>query len=373
MGIYDKLNAKLNNLSERLYLKRTEIGEKQAIKKKKDYISDVEWSDEQNKAFDGYWLKNYGKAIPKDWHKLYQKECGVFRVDYFPEFLFSTKLEPKLNPKKYCDVFANKALLYSMFNGIEGIRCPKAYVINSFGRFSDGEQNIISAEEAQKAVENAGTVLIKATLDSSGGKSIIVCDFKNGKDTKTGKTVSEIFASYGQNFVVQEKIKPSKELSAIYPDALNTFRIITYIADDHIGCCPVAMRMGVGGMQVDNITSGGLCVGVNKDGTLKKYASNTRYGDEFNKLFERHPDTNTAFAKVTIPQVPDMIEIAKKMHRRTPQVGMISWDLSVGSDDEIILIEANYFDQSAWFPQIINGEPLFGEDTPYMIDLIRNK
>ena len=66
-----------------------------------------------------------------------------------------------------------------------------------------------------------------------------------------------------------------------------------------------------------------------------------------------------------------MIELAKTMHCRTPQVGIISWDLSVDANGDIILIEANYFNQSAWFPQIINGEPLFGDDTPFMIGLLK--
>ena len=124
-------------------------------------------------------------------------------------------------------------------------------------------------------------------------------------------------------------------------------------------------------MEVDNITSGGLCVGVRDDGTMRSFACNTRYGDGFDRHFNAHPDTGTVFENVTISQIPAMIAAAKRMHEKTPQVGMISWDLSLDDRGNIVLIEANFYDQSVWFPQMINGEPLFGEDTEYMLSRIR--
>lgn len=372
MGFYDKINNSFNKISETIYIERTKFGEKQSIKKKKSFYSDVVWTQDEKRLFDDYWMKSYGKIIPDSWHKMYQKMSGVFHENYFPEFLFSTKLEPLINNKKYCEVFADKSLLYSLFSDIDGIRPPKAFVINTCGNYFDGNMDMITKEDAVKVLNNIGSVLFKATVDSSGGKSIIIADFENGKDKKTGLTPAEIFDKYGKNFIAQERLLPSKELAGIYPLALNTFRIITYRAKDHYGSCPVAMRMGAGGMNVDNITSGGLCVGVSDDGHLKKYASNTRYGEVCNQNYTSHPDTGTVFEGYLIPQIPKMIELAKTMHKKTPQVGIISWDLSVNDKNEIIIVEANFFDQSAWFPQIINGEPLFKEDTEYMLSLIRN-
>ena len=372
MGLYDSIDSFLIHISDWLYLQRTIIGEKKAIKKKMLFIADVKWTEDQQKEFDAFWKQHYGKKIPNYWHKLYQKMSGVFRVDYFPEFLYSTKLEPKINPKSYCRVFADKTLLYSMYSDIDGVRCPTAYIVNASGTYCDGTMNVIAKSEAEEILSDIGECLFKSTLNSSGGKSVNVADFHEGTDLRTGTRVDDFLNQYRRNFVVQERIKPSKELKKINPDALSTFRVITYIAGDHIGCCPLAMRMGVGGMEVDNITSGGLCIGLNADGTMKRFAANTRYGEQFDKLYTEHPDTGTVFEGIVIPQMPKMMEAAKKMHRKTPQIGMISWDLSVDDKGDVILIEANFYDQSVWFPQMINGEPLFGDDLAYMLELIKD-
>ena len=87
--------------------------------------------------------------------------------------------------------------------------------------------------------------------------------------------------------------------------------------------------------------------------------------------FTEHPDTGVTFAGHCIPQVPQLIAAAEQMHSLTPQVGIISWDLSISDQNEVIVVEANYCDQSGWFPQIANGRPLFGADMPYMLGLIR--
>ncbi len=371
MSVYEKIEKKVNSFLNALYLFRTEFGEKQAIKRKKSFVSDVNWTEEQKKEFKEYWIKNYGEEIPSDWHKMYQKISGVWNVDYFPEYLFSTKLEPLLNPKEYCKIFANKSILYSLYSDVEGIKIPKMIISNCFGNFFDTNLNPISKEKSVEILNNIGVVLFKATIDSSGGKSITIADFENGIDKKSGLSAKEIIANYKENFVVQEKIIPSDTLRLIYPNALSTFRIITYLTDDHIGHCPVAMRMGVGTMEVDNITSGGLCIGVDDNGQLGDFATNTRYGEGFDTRFSEHPNTKTKFSEIVIPQIPKMIELAKEMHKKTPQIGIISWDLSVDNNENVILIEANFYEQSAWFPQIINGKPLFGDDTKYMLNLIR--
>ena len=66
-----------------------------------------------------------------------------------------------------------------------------------------------------------------------------------------------------------------------------------------------------------------------------------------------------------------MIEIAKQLHGSTPHLGIISWDLMVDELGEVVLVEGNYFGQSIWFPQIVHGEAIFGENTKYMINLLK--
>ena len=50
---------------------------------------------------------------------------------------------------------------------------------------------------------------------------------------------------------------------------------------------------------------------------------------------------------------------------------MLSWDFAIDEKKNINLIEVNTFGQSIWFPQLINGESFFGENTKYMYGLIK--
>ena len=62
--------------------------------------------------FKQYWKKNYGKEISSAWHKLYQSYTGKFNVRYFPEYLFSSKLEPLFDKNPYNDALEDKNLLH---------------------------------------------------------------------------------------------------------------------------------------------------------------------------------------------------------------------------------------------------------------------
>ena len=67
----------------------------------------------------------------------------------------------------------------------------------------------------------------------------------------------------------------------------------------------------------------------------------------------------------------EIINIAYECHKLTPGLGMLSWDFAIDENENINLIEVNTFGQSIWFPQYINGESLFGENTKYMYSLIK--
>jgi len=47
--------------------------------------------------------------------------------------------------------------------------------------------------------------------------------------------------------------------------------------------------------------------------------------------------------------------------------------MSIDSDGHFVLIEVNTSGQSAWFCQMVNGEPLFGDNTVEMLMRIRAK
>lgn len=120
--------------------------ERKNIKKKKFLINNVSFTKLQSKSIDDLWVKNYGKKIPQDWHKLYTSYTGIFNEKYFPEIFFTTNLLDKMNPyfrKKYID---DKALLTCYFaqGGVISKECQvvKNIIYNCSNYFYDNNRNI---------------------------------------------------------------------------------------------------------------------------------------------------------------------------------------------------------------------------------------
>ena len=144
---------------------------------------------------------------------------------------------------------------------------------------------------------------------------------------------------------------------------------MTYFCDGEIFVCPVALRMGRANADRDNIHYGGISIGVNSDGTLKETAFS-----EYGERFQTHPDTGIVFKDYLIPEAGEKLrETAKKLHCNVPYLGILSWDLTIDENGQITLIEVNTIGQSAWFPQMVNGEPLFGNNTGKMLSMIKAK
>ena len=52
-------------------------------------------------------------------------------------------------------------------------------------------------------------------------------NIKNGVDIKSNETIESILAQYKTDYIVQERITQSVLLTALYPNAINTFRVVT--------------------------------------------------------------------------------------------------------------------------------------------------
>lgn len=210
--------------------------------------------------------------------------------------------------------------------------------------------------------------MIKKSIDTSSGRDVLLCMFNNGIDLKTGKPINDIVNMMGNNFIVQEKISQWKDVSELYSKSLNTFRIVTYIIANEIYVCPISLRMGRNDAEVDNVHYGGITIGVSKDGYLKQQAFS-----EYQEKFDFHPDSGVTFYDYKINGVEKLIQGAKELHSFIPHLKMISWDLCLDSDGNPVLIEMNTIGQSVWFPQMVNGESMFGENTAYMLRVISNR
>lgn len=348
------------------YLVKIFAGEYFSIFKKRHLFSHVELSEGEEAAIQQVWKRNYNKKISTRWHRLYQSYNGKFNKFYFPEVLFTLKLERKLNDREIARVLSDKSMLPIYFQNIKDVRMPDTYLINNSGVFYTGERKIIEKGMAEEIIANIGEAIIKPTLDSSSGDSVTLCDFQGGIDQLSGKTVGEVFKSYKENYIIQEKIIPCRELEKLYPHSINTLRVITYIIGGRIEHAPITLSMGRSGNHVDNIQAGGVSVAVTDQGVL-----NSEGFTHYKEVYKSHPDTDTVFENYKLPEIEKLINTAKSMHEKTPHMRMISWDFTLDEKDRIVLLEFNLSGQSVWFPQMVSGKAVFGKNTEKMIQLIK--
>lgn len=338
------------------------------IYKKRELIHRVHLTSEQQKEVRCFFKQYYGKVYSLAWHRLYTSYLGVFCKEYFPEILFSTKLEPKLNPYTQADVFGDKNLLPLICAGVANVHVPRTYIACVKNVFRDGEYVVLSSAEVYDILCNIGHCVIKKTVETNSGKDVEVCNFIAGCDVYSGKSVQNILNAFGEHYVVQELIRQADCLARMNVTSVNTFRVISYIISGQIHVCPIALRVGRAGAEKDNIHYGGIGVGVNADGTLKPVAFSEN-GDRF----ECHPDSRVKFAGYDLGQqvINRLRQAAVELHARIPQMGIVSWDFSLNEQKEVVVLEVNTKGQGVWLNQMVNGESLFGEDTGKMLELIR--
>lgn len=348
------------------YLIKIFLGEYFYIFWKRRLYKNVHLTDKQRKEVQLYWQKYYGRKISTRWHRLYQSYNGQFNKKYFPEVLYTTQLERKLNNREIGRVVSDKSFLPMYYRDVKNVRLPATYIINNSGIFYTSERKIISTEKAAALMENIGELIIKPTIDSSSGELVKLCDFRAGVDVKSGGTVLEIISLFKADFIVQEKIVPSEILKKLYPHSINTFRMITYLVKDRVVHAPVTLSMGRNGNHVDNIQAGGISIAVSDDGMLNKEGYT-----HYQETYLSHPDTGVTFADYKIPKVKEIIQAAKELHEKTPHARILSWDLTIDKNEDIILLEFNFSGQSVWFPQMVSGKAVFGDHTEEMLKLIK--
>ncbi len=359
MGLARCFDNTTNTLNIWLRKVLVRISELQNIRKKNKLIKKIILSKRQEQEIKDYYKKYYGKSISCKWHRLYQSYTGEYHVDYFPEIIFSTELEPRLNPYREAEFLEDKNLLPLLFHDVNNLHIPFTYISCIRGIYRDSNNNIINRNEAEEIIKNLNTYVIKKTRGTSSGKDVHIC--KNNEE--------KVFLNnIGKDYIVQELINQNEALSLLYPKSINTFRVITYICDGKIFNCPVALRMGRNGADRDNIHYGGIVVGVTSEGLLRKNAF-SEYGDSFLS----HPDSEIKFDNYSGLQkyYNKIIETAIQLHSRIPFLGILSWDLSLDNLGNVVLIEMNACGQSAWFCQMVNGLPLFGDNTPKMLKIFK--
>lgn len=323
-------------------------------------------SDEQKKQIDDYYLTYFGSKIPYDCHQNFAIHTGVFRYDYFADYLWRPYFEHFMNTStNYIYAFEDKGCLPFVAHAAH-VQMPHQIIINQYGCFRDSDNKSIKKQDVKEILGNIGSVIIKPTISAGSAKGIFFADFENGIDKLTGKEVLDVLGSTSKNYVVQKIIKCHEDLANLYSGCVNTFRIITYRWKDSFYAMPGVLRVGSGGGKVDNAHAGGMFMAIDDNGVIKGNGMT-----EFMNVYEKHPDSGIMFDGYKVNDYPKVLETAIRMHSMIPMIGTVNWDLTIDEQGEPVVIEANFLQGGFWIIQCAHACAPFGDRQPEVLQWIK--
>ena len=200
-------------------------------------------------------------------------------------------------------------------------------------------------------------MIIKPSLEKHGN-GVRSLEVVNGISNHDGATIANVFAKYGKNYQIQERVKQHERMSALNPTSVNTLRIVTYRSGMDVLIIYVVIRIGRSGQVIDNQCAGGISVVVDKNGRLGKYAYGGYNEDSITKT-----DSGIELEGYEVPSFDKAIEAVKRQHYYLPFFDIIGWDIAIDDEGDPVVLEWNAnvgLSQSAYGPG-------FGEYTERII------
>lgn len=284
-------------------------------------------------------------------HRFYTLATGSFDAHYMPDSLYYAYIDPFYNDWKRATYIDHKGYYQLLF---PGAKQPELLANRMNGYWYNKEGELITKKEAVRLCRTKKTCFVKQATESEGGHGITFVDNTLESESK----LVDVFDNTSHDLVVQAGLEQSAILSTINDSSVNTIRLYTlFRRDGSVKLYSVILRMGVNGSKVDNASSGGISVGVEKDGRLKQYAYNAK-----GVRFDKHPTSGVHFNDYVIPNFDKVKALVLDQALNFPHFRIISWDVAIDKDDEPVIIEANLRFGEIDFHQLNNG-PLFGDDT----------
>lgn len=319
----------------------------------------------------------------KKWKQLTNRvDPRFYRIFYFyignnynivPEDISHNIIEHILNPSKYRPYYEDK----NTFSKIIPPEFMPATLLRKIkNEFLDSDYNNISITDDQylkKYLEKYDEIIIKPTLNSRSGKNIDLFE-KNQNDEYQHKISRKILSldylnsKYKSDFIIQEYLLQSNYLSQFNSSSVNTIRALTYksLKTNKVVVTSCIMRIGSKGSYVDNAHAGGVFVGINKDGTLGKYAAD-QYGNKYDSFNGINFKNNT----YQIPNFQSILNFASKIGQYIIHHRILQLDIAITQTGDLQLIEFNVSSIGIWLYQFTVSSA-FGDYTDEIIEYCKN-
>lgn len=206
------------------------------------------------------------------------------------------------------------------------LEVPEVFAVFTNGKLLDSKMNIVT----EAILEKEKDYFVK---EINGECASFVLFIKDYNDYLAHK--KEIIA---HNCIFQRRLRQSKEMNAINPYSVNTLRIVTINKDGEPYVLAAELRIGTSKTgSVDNAAAGGVMVGINPDGTLKKWGFMKPGHGKRNTV---HPDSGVEYASFSIPNWDEIIKLVCTAHKQFYGIHSIGWDVGL-SENGPMFIEGN--------------------------------
>ncbi|GAB6150665.1 sugar-transfer associated ATP-grasp domain-containing protein [Clostridium novyi] len=290
--------------------------------------------------------KNYWGCYPLHYFRydLYKKDKQLSKqelINYIPEFFFYNIFLKYYDSQEYSILLNDKNLTEQLFRSVD-IQQPE-----TISKVIDGEIYTINMDKLsfdsfmfnlKKSKYNK--VFVKPA-NGQGGYGIFIFHLSNGGEYSstdgikfTKQFLSEI--SKNTNFIIQGGLQQDENISKIYSNSINTFRITTENIKGNVRIVCSTLRMGKNGNEVDNSAQDGIILGINvSDGSCENYAVT-----EEGRKFLMHPNTRFIFKDYEIKRWKEIKEFVLKSASKLSQFTYLGWDVALTNKGPIA-IEAN--------------------------------
>ena len=291
------------------------------------------------------WLIKYGELCENYYmYGFEQKDRKRDWGDYIDYTSFK-HLRNKHNRNKwigsYCadytcllkDKFLFNRMLVSL-----GFPTPRVFVLYSGGRLHWLEGGDLSENEAIRKLEGK-RVFCKSILGECAD-GVFPLRIENGKIYYHGEiiTIPQILDLTGGSFIMQEEIVQHPEMARLFPNSVNTMRIVSFHSAEGTELFCGVLRAGTGENTSDNWAIGGILGIINVEtGALDK---EFLYKPEYGTICREHPDTGVVLGDFQVPFFHEAMDMIRELHPFFYGVKSIGWDIAI-TEDGPVFIEGN--------------------------------
>lgn len=188
---------------------------------------------QQKQEIKDYYKSMLGVDVSSKWHELAYSLTGIYDKRILPNDLYVGYIQPALIDYRMKIAYDDKNLFIRL---LPFANFPRKIIQCANGLYYNAD-GAMTRKQAIERCRNIDAAIIKPTLFSNSGKNVEKLIVKNGITNLDNRTVEEVFARYGKNFVIEEFAKQHPAMASLNPSSLNTIRVITFRKDNEILTC----------------------------------------------------------------------------------------------------------------------------------------